>query len=85
MSTLALDVEKTLRSLDPPRASALERVFRDLLAFAGEGGSSGNGEQPAAVDANGWPIGYWEQYAGCLAGEEWEPSPDPPPEPSLEP
>ena len=40
---------------------------------------------PAAVDANGWPIGYWESVAGCLAGEEWEPSDDPPPEPCQEP
>jgi hypothetical protein len=28
----------------------------------------------------GWPAGYFEKYAGCLAGDDWEPPTDPPPE-----
>jgi hypothetical protein len=29
---------------------------------------------------NGWPAGYFEKYAGCLAGDDWQPPADPPPE-----
>jgi hypothetical protein len=38
-----------------------------------------------AVDAKGWPAGYFEKYAGCLAGDDWQPPADPPPEPAPEP
>lgn len=36
-----------------------------------------------ALPPNGsedWPVGYFEKYAGCLAGDDWQPPADPPPE-----
>jgi len=43
------------------------------------------GKLPSAVDAKGWPVGHFERYAGCLAGDDWRPPVDPPPEPVREP
>lgn len=83
MSTLAIEIEKTLDQLSPERASAAERLFRDLLDFV-RAEAPPSAEKPA-VDAKGWPVGYWESVVGSLEGDDWEPSPDPPPEPCLEP
>lgn len=74
MSTLAVGLQTTLKQLDPDSASKLERLVRDAIDLA----------QPSktklgAVDANGWPVGYWEKFAGCLAGEDWDLPDDPPP------
>ena len=79
MSTLAVGLQTTLKQLDPDSASKLERLVRDAIDLA----------QPSktklgAVDANGWPVGYWEKFAGCLAGEDWDLPDDPPPEPTPE-
>jgi hypothetical protein len=79
MSTLTVDLQATLRKLDPDSASKLERLVRDAMALA-DGSPPRSGE----VDANGWPVGHFEKFAGCLAGEDWEPPADPPPEPSPE-
>jgi len=35
---------------------------------------------PTGPKARGWPAGYFEQYPGCLAGDDWQPPADPPPE-----
>jgi hypothetical protein len=79
MSTLTAEITETLKSLDPVRARALERALHEMLV-AVRPPSSPPAPLPA-VDANGWPIGYWEKFAGCLEGDDWEPQPDPPPEP----
>lgn len=79
MSTLAADLQTTLKQLDPDSASKLERLVRDAMALA-QPPKSKVGE----VDANGWPVGYWEKFAGCLADEEWDLPDDPPPEPTPE-
>ena len=68
MSTLAVDLQTTLNQLVPDSASKLERWVRDAIDLA----------QPSktklgAVDTNGWPIGYWEKFSGCLAGAQWDP------------
>ena len=83
MSALTLEITETLNALDPKRARALERAIHELLVVVRPDAAIGDSQLPqaGAVDANGWPIGYWEQFAGCLEGEEWDPSPDPPPEP----
>ena len=75
MSALETKLTETLRSLDPARAKALETAFLDILmAVQPE-------TKPAPeVDANGWPVGYWEHFAGILAGDDFEPPDDPPPE-----
>jgi hypothetical protein len=77
MSTLTLDLQAALKELDPDSASKLERLVRDAIALAKPSKLESDG-----VDANGWPVGHFEKYAGCLAGEDWEPPADPPPEPT---
>ncbi len=79
MGTLAVDLPTTLKQLDPDSASKLKRLVRDAIALA----------QPSkaitgAVAANGWPIGHFEKFAGCLAGEVSDLPDDPPPEPTPE-
>jgi len=83
MSAITSEIAQTLRTLDPQSASALERAFRAMLSAVrvAKSDSAPDAAAPGPVDANGWPIGYWEKYAGCFAGEEWEPPPDFPPDP----
>ena len=35
---------------------------------------------PKGSEEKGWPAGYFEKYAGCLAADDWQPPADPPPE-----
>ncbi len=77
MSTLTADLQDTLKKLDPDAASKLERLVRDAMDLAGP-----TPPKAGAVDANGWPLGYWEKFSGCLAGEQWDLPDDPPPEPT---
>lgn len=79
MSALTVDLQATLKELDPDSASKLERLVRDAMALAQPSKS-----KAVEVDANGWPVGHFEKYAGCLAGEDWVPPADPPPEPTAE-
>jgi hypothetical protein len=76
MSTLTADLRATIAQLDPDSASKLERLVRDAMALAQPAQA-----KPVEVDAKGWPVGHFEKYAGCLAGEEWDLPDDPPPEP----
>jgi len=77
MSALTNELERTLSELDGHSALALERLVRDAIDLARPAKPSGS----TALDAKGWPVGYFEKYAGCLAGDDWQPSTDPPPEP----
>lgn len=77
MSTLATDLQTTIDGLDSESAIKLERLVRDAMALAQPAKA-----KPVAVDANGWPVGHFEKFAGCLAGEAWEPPADPPPGPN---
>lgn len=77
MSTLTLDLQATLEELDADSAAKLERLVRDAIALA-----KPSKAKPGEVDAKGWPVGHFEKFAGCLAGEEWDPPADPPPEPT---
>jgi hypothetical protein len=79
MSTLTLDLQATLKELDSESASKLERLVRDAIDLA-----QPSKAKPVEVDAHGWPVGYWEKFAGCLAGEQWDLPEDPPPEPTPE-
>ena len=76
MSTVTLDLQATLAELDADSAAKLERLVRDAIALA-----KPSKAKPVEVDAKGWPVGHFEKFAGCLAGEEWDPPADPPPEP----
>jgi len=75
MSAVGTKLTETFGSLDPIRIETLETTCSDTLA-------TNFPEKPPEVDANGWPIGYWESFAGCLdEDDDWQPSDDPPPEP----
>lgn len=52
-----------------PAEWASEAVARALLPDGSD-----------SPDAKGWPKGYFEKYAGCLVGDNWQPPSDPPPE-----
>ena len=58
MNRLAEQLDEKLRTLDPVRARYLEAVVREALEKI---------EHPTR-----WPVGYFEQTAGSLAGEEFE-------------
>ena len=64
MSTVVEELDAALKSADAKVAHRLERLVRDALALANV--------VPEKTDANGWPEGYFEKTAGCLAGEEFE-------------
>lgn len=75
MSTLTADLQATLKKLDRDSASKLERLVRDAMALA-----QVSETKSGKVDANGWPVGHFVKFSGCLAGEDWDPPADPPPE-----
>jgi hypothetical protein len=78
MSTLTIELEQILSELDDRSASALERLVRDAMELARPAQANG----VAAVNAQGWPAGYFEQTAGAFAGEPFDLPHDPPPEPT---
>ncbi|MCX7409515.1 MAG: hypothetical protein DWH84_00815 [Planctomycetota bacterium] len=64
MSSIVEDLDATLKRADVRVARKIERIVRQALTLA---------DAPAGkTDANGWPEGYFERTAGCLAGEEFE-------------
>jgi hypothetical protein len=67
MSTLTLDLQAALKELDPDSAAKLERLVRDAMALAEPAKA-----KPGPVDANGWPVGYFEETAGCFANEPFD-------------
>jgi hypothetical protein len=77
MGTLALDLQAALDALDAESRSKLERLVRDAIDLA-----QPKDAKAAEMDARGWPVGHFEKYAGCLAGDDWNPPADPPPEPT---
>jgi hypothetical protein len=79
MTTLTLDLQATLKELDSDSATKLERLVRDAIDLAKRSKA-----KPVEVDAKGWPVGYFEKFAGCMAGEQWDIPDDPPAEPTPE-
>ena len=77
MSTLAVDLQATLAEIDADSATKLERLVRDAIELA----RPPNKPELSMIDANGWPVGHFEKYAGSLAGDDWNPPEDPPTEP----
>jgi hypothetical protein len=77
MNVIALKLEQTLASLDPADATLLERLVNDALALVKPRTAK---VAEGAVDANGWPVGHFEKYAGAFANEPFDESPDSPPE-----
>ena len=81
MSALELEIAETLKTLDPARARAFERALHDLLSVVRRDAAPPRPATNGAVDAKGWPVGYWDSVVGSLADDDWEPPADPPPEP----
>lgn len=71
MSSVALELDQTLRQLDSDTAALLERAVRDALALA-ERRSTRHVEP---LDRLGYPVGYFEATAGSFADEPLD-SPD---------
>ena len=67
MSTLTLDLQATLKQLDLDSATKLERLVRDAMALV-----QPSKAKPVEVDAKGWPVGFFEETAGCFANEPFD-------------
>lgn len=67
MSPLAFDLDRVLRELDSETAALLERAVRDALALAER-----RAVPTGAVDALGYPVGYFEATAGSFVDEPLE-------------
>lgn len=63
MSPLARELEEKLQSLDPERAKYLEALIREAFEKV---------ESEETPPKQGWPVHYFEETAGALAGEEFE-------------
>ena len=64
MSTLALELDCMLKRLDSETARDLERAVREALDLAER-----QSQTSAAIDALGYPKGYFESTAGSFATE----------------
>jgi hypothetical protein len=78
MSGVTSELEQALNQMDARSATLLEQLVRDALALVRQKGLVTSG---TPVDAMGWPVGYFQKYVGCLAGDDWQPPLDPPPDP----
>ena len=76
MNSIGAELQATMAALDPDAANQLEKLVRDAMASTHPAKI-----KSAGLDVNGWPAGHFERFAGCLAGEAWDPPADPPPEP----
>lgn len=76
MSAVPQELADTLSKLDSRSASALERLVRDAMALVR------STKRDGSADSKGWPVGYFEQTAGCFAGEPFDIPSDLPPEPT---
>ena len=83
MTAVSVELENTLRQLDPASASSLERVVWDVLKLArqrqGARAAQGAG---SSLDDKGYPAGHFDRLTGSWAGVEFELPDDPPPDPS---
>ncbi len=64
MNRLAVQLDEKLRSLDPNRAQYLEFLVREALDRAEQG--------KRCTPASEWPVEYFQQTSGVLAGEKFE-------------
>ena len=69
MSTLTSDLQATIAAIDPDSATKLERLVRDAMALVRPVGKTA---VSGAVDKNGWPVGFFEETAGCFANEPFD-------------
>lgn len=74
MTSLAAEVDRVLNRLDPVTSALFDRAIRDALA------ERIAPAEKQAVDAMGYPVGYFEENFGALAGQPFDESDDPPPQ-----
>ena len=67
MSSLALELDSVLRSVDRETAALLEKAVRDALVLAQRRVTA-----TGPADALGYPVGYFESTAGSFADEPLE-------------
>lgn len=65
MNTVTLELENTLRELDPASATSLEQVVWDVLRLARQRRAS---TQAGETAASGFPTGHFERLVGSWAG-----------------
>ena len=73
MAPLAVELDRSLRCLDPDTAALLERTVWDALALAARRSENG---PTVAKDAMGYPLGHFEATVGSFANEPLEVAPD---------
>ena len=76
MTSLAAEVDRVLNRLDPVTSELFDRAVRDAIALAERTAPA----ETQAVDAMGYPIGYFEENFGALAGQPFDEPDDPPPQ-----
>ncbi len=76
MTSLAAEVDRVLNRLDPVTSELFDRAVRDAIALAERIAPA----EPQAVDAMGYPLGYFEENFGALAGQPFDEPDDPPPQ-----
>ena len=77
MTSLAAEVDRVLNRLDPVTSELFDRAVRDAIALAERTAPA----ETQAVDAMGYPMGYFEELVGSFANEPLEEPDDPPPKP----
>ena len=81
MSTLRTEIAETLLTLSEEDADAMAAVLQQALLRRRALEKRPPRAPSIPRDANGWPIGYWEKFAGSWADLVFEAPDDPPPEP----
>lgn len=76
MTSLAAEVDRVLNRLDPVTSELFDRAVRDAIALAERTAPA----ETQAVDAMGYPMGYFEENFGALAGQPFDEPDDPPPQ-----
>ena len=76
MTSLAIEVDRVLNRLDPVTSELFDRTVRDAIALADRIAPT----KQEAVDAMGYPVGYFEENFGALAGQPFDEPDDPPPQ-----
>jgi hypothetical protein len=80
MISITTELDETLATLDPADARLLERLVTYAPALVGRRPGRLNQKEFPAVDAKGWPVGHFEEYAGAFAEEAFDMPEDSPPE-----
>ena len=62
MSSIAIELDQKLRSLDPETAASVERLVRDALQLA----------EKRHANGSKWPVDFWRQIRADWGTEPFE-------------